>query len=184
MVLATQVYEASQPVGRRIVLIGGGLVGCEIGLHLAQNGHGVTVIEMRDSVAADAPMDYRRFLMEKVDACVSTACGLTVVGDPARGGEGQRPGGQAPHLPADTVVLAAGFRARQDVVALPVFFRLRLCRHRRRRRAAGSSTRCGRGMTPPPLCGEPKSIVWLIAYKTQNTRQKNRTRHTPGPVFI
>lgn len=114
---AVEVYQPGRQLGRRIVLIGGGLVGCEIGLHLAQQGHEVTVVEMRDSVAADAPMDYRRFLMEQLERHVSTACGMTVVEITDGAVAAKNAAGETRAFPADAVVLAAGFRARQDVVA-------------------------------------------------------------------
>lgn len=117
VVAAVDVYDPDRPVGKRIVLIGGGLVGCEIGLHLAQTGHEVTVVEMRDSVAADAPMDYRRFLMEQLETHISMACGMTVVEITPSAVAAKDSSGELHSFPADTVVLAAGFRARQDVVA-------------------------------------------------------------------
>jgi 2,4-dienoyl-CoA reductase-like NADH-dependent reductase (Old Yellow Enzyme family)/thioredoxin reductase len=52
--------------GKRICIIGGGLVGAEVGLHLALLGKAVTVVEMRDEIAQDAAPDYRRFLMDEI----------------------------------------------------------------------------------------------------------------------
>ena len=46
--------EAS--LGSRVVVIGGGEVGVETGIHLARRGHTVTVLEMRDKLAADATL--------------------------------------------------------------------------------------------------------------------------------
>jgi 2,4-dienoyl-CoA reductase-like NADH-dependent reductase (Old Yellow Enzyme family) len=52
---------------KNVVIVGGGLVGAELALHLAMEGGKVTVIEMKDGIAADSAPDYRRFLLEKMD---------------------------------------------------------------------------------------------------------------------
>jgi 2-polyprenyl-6-methoxyphenol hydroxylase-like FAD-dependent oxidoreductase len=48
---AMDVYSNMSKVGQKVVMVGGGLVGCEVGLHLAKNGRDVTVIEMLGEVA-------------------------------------------------------------------------------------------------------------------------------------
>jgi len=52
---AVDVYGNEYSLGRNIAIIGGGEVGVETGMHLAQKGHRVTVLEMRDMLAAEAP---------------------------------------------------------------------------------------------------------------------------------
>lgn len=43
-------------LGRNVVIIGGGEVGVETGIYLARKGHKVTVLEMRDKLAADSTL--------------------------------------------------------------------------------------------------------------------------------
>ncbi len=43
-------------LGKNVVIIGGGEVGVETGIHLARRGHRVTVLEMRDKLAADSTL--------------------------------------------------------------------------------------------------------------------------------
>lgn len=50
---ALAAYERPESIGRRVVMIGGGLIGCETGLHLAASGHEVTVIESQARAARD-----------------------------------------------------------------------------------------------------------------------------------
>ena len=51
---AVDVYGDEDSVSEDVVIIGGGEVGVETGLHLAQKGKRVTVIEMKDIVAEEA----------------------------------------------------------------------------------------------------------------------------------
>lgn len=46
VVSAEEVYYDMNKAGEKVVLIGGGLVGCELAIHLAQNGRTVSIFEM------------------------------------------------------------------------------------------------------------------------------------------
>jgi NADPH-dependent 2,4-dienoyl-CoA reductase/sulfur reductase-like enzyme len=56
--------EDSAKIGQKVVILGGGLVGCEAAVHLAQAGKDVTNIEMQEEVAIDANERHRPILME------------------------------------------------------------------------------------------------------------------------
>ena len=43
--------ESKEKVGHKAVIIGGGSIGCELGLELSLEGHDVTVVEMADDIA-------------------------------------------------------------------------------------------------------------------------------------
>lgn len=47
---AEEVYYDMSKAGNDVVLIGGGLVGCELGIHLAMTGKNVTIVEMMPSL--------------------------------------------------------------------------------------------------------------------------------------
>ena len=51
---AKQLYSYTGKIGDNVVIIGGGLSGTEMGLSYAEEGHHVTVIEMRDKIAVEA----------------------------------------------------------------------------------------------------------------------------------
>ncbi len=110
VVLATDMYNDGVKIGDKVVVIGGGLVGCETGIQLAKNeGKKVTVLEMREDVAIDAPPDAKRFMMPVLEECVELACGyrckeITAQGVVAAGPEGDK------LFPADTVIMAAGLK--------------------------------------------------------------------------
>jgi len=55
VVFAKDVYGNEDALGENVVVIGGGEVGVETGMHLAEKGHKVTVLEMTDMLAPNAP---------------------------------------------------------------------------------------------------------------------------------
>ena len=63
----TQAIERVDSLGRRVVVLGGGSVGCEIALELAESGREVTVIEMADALAGNANSLYREALRQKFE---------------------------------------------------------------------------------------------------------------------
>ena len=53
---ATAAYFEPETIGNKVVLIGGGLINCEIAVSLADEGKDVTIIELLDGTARDANM--------------------------------------------------------------------------------------------------------------------------------
>lgn len=111
-ILGTEIFEPGVALGHRIVVIGGGLVGCETALHLAREGHEVTVVEMREDVAIDATADYRRFMMPHLEEKVTLSCSMTVQEITADGVKAVDSEGKEHFFPADTVVHALGRKAK------------------------------------------------------------------------
>ena len=56
--------EGTRPVGHKVLVVGGGMVGAETADFLAEQGHEVSVIEMRDAIGPDVIHEHRIFLME------------------------------------------------------------------------------------------------------------------------
>ena len=66
---AVSSYEQIEDIGKKVVIIGGGTVGCEMALKLAEEGHFVSIIEATDTLNAQGHMLYRigiRHAMDKV----------------------------------------------------------------------------------------------------------------------
>ena len=101
-----------KPVGDRVILIGGGLTGCEIALDLYLKGKTPVIVEMKNDLIAVkgvclANSSYLRdfFALHQVEVHLNTR--LTEV--PDRGVLVQNEKGEAFEIPGDTVLLSAGY---------------------------------------------------------------------------
>ncbi len=63
--VATYALMNQEKLSHNVVVIGGGEVGVETGMHLAQNGHEVIIIEMRDELAADCTFTHYRSMFQE-----------------------------------------------------------------------------------------------------------------------
>ena len=116
VMMAAHAHEHGENVGENVVVIGGGMVGCETALDFAGQGKQVTIVEMAPRVSGDANFRYVRTIameIEKrgVQTAVSTRC--TSIGDHMV--EAIGPDGAAVTFPADTVILAVGMKAREGL---------------------------------------------------------------------
>lgn len=116
VVLGTDMFREGVTAGSNVVVLGGGLIGCESALYLAQKGHQVTVLEMRDDVIIDATHDHRRFMMPRLEAAVRLECRRRVVRIAPEGVTAVDEAGTEYFYPADTVICAAGLRAKTEEV--------------------------------------------------------------------
>ena len=116
VITAEQCYEmgrTGQDMGQRIAVLGGGLVGCETALYLSMYlGKDVTLIEMTGAIAQEEYSIPRHALVDHMDQYVTYYCGVRCTGITAEGMEVADGYGNRALLPADTVVLAAGMKAR------------------------------------------------------------------------
>ena len=116
VVYGTKLAGQEERIGRRVAVLGGGLVGCESGLHLALKGHEVTIIEKRRAVAVDANPRHRPLLLRQLEEHTNLRTGLTANAVTETGlvcvdGEGREV-----VIEADTVLIAAGLRPRTETV--------------------------------------------------------------------
>lgn len=63
-VTAQDMLEGKAAMGKRVLVVGGGMVGCEAAEFLAEQGHQVGIIEMKDVIAADVTPENRRYMFE------------------------------------------------------------------------------------------------------------------------
>lgn len=112
------VLHAKEPaVGRRVVILGGGLIGSESAVYLSSLGRQVSVVEMRDTFAPDAPWMHKMGLEQclrqnhvalylRTRAKAVTEEGLLC----------EDAAGRELLLPADTILIAAGMRPNAEAV--------------------------------------------------------------------
>ena len=114
---ATEVYTRLDQIGKRVAVLGGGLVGCETGLFLAERGHSVTIVEMQPELAPEANWMHREGMMQafaKADLTVRTSMKVSRVTE--AGVYAVNGAGEEEFLPADTVVYAMGMRPNTRIV--------------------------------------------------------------------
>lgn len=96
-----------------MVLVGGGLVGCETALHLSRNGKRVALVEMRDTLAPDGYFSERlhtlEYLEKDPDIQIYTSARCLAIGPDSVKIAG--PDGEM-CLKADSVVLSSGMVSR------------------------------------------------------------------------
>ncbi len=122
---ALDAYNDASRVGGTVIVVGGALVGCEVGLFLAGQGKKVIIVEMKDAIG-DPARNWRHTIpmvmkMDEIPTleyrtgqkCTEiTSSGIKVVDKE----------GKEQTIDADTVVLAAGMQANSETVE-----RLREC---------------------------------------------------------
>lgn len=113
---AMDVIGHEEQVGQQVVIIGGGMVGCELSIHLNRLGRKCRVVEMGPYLCPDAQLSERlhvlRFMDEAgVQSHVNTKCqSIEAAGVICTGEEGE-----TLSYEADTVILCTGMRARAEV---------------------------------------------------------------------
>ena len=115
---AKQLHYYEGKIGERVVIIGGGLSGCEMGLSYARQGHRVTVVEMGPKIAPQANHIHRPAILEVMEelsdnirCLVNTKC---VKVEP-NGIEVEDKDGRH-FIEADTIINALGMRPRYELV--------------------------------------------------------------------
>lgn len=110
--LAPEVENMSMDaLGERIVVLGGGLVGCETAIHLGRHGKQVTIVEMRGEAAADCNCFHKTAVKLELDKYVTVLTHTRAQEIREDGLLGIREDGEAVFIPADTIVCAAGMRS-------------------------------------------------------------------------
>ena len=101
----------SAPLGKRVVIIGGGLIGCELAIYLNGKDHQVTIAEMLDDVAKDAKLFHRVAVMDQLrPVTIETGARCTEI--TPQGVWTQARDGSRKLLEADSVVIAVGMKSR------------------------------------------------------------------------
>jgi 2,4-dienoyl-CoA reductase-like NADH-dependent reductase (Old Yellow Enzyme family)/thioredoxin reductase len=118
VVYAADVFGKEDSLAEKVVVIGGGEIGLETGMHLAEKDHHVTLLEMRDRLAPDAPQvhfytmlrdaweERKNFKYILKARCNSIGYSQVTYLDA---------GGVEHALEAGSVVIAAGMKSRHDL---------------------------------------------------------------------
>jgi NADPH-dependent 2,4-dienoyl-CoA reductase/sulfur reductase-like enzyme len=117
VVVVNDYYRNSAKVGEQVVVLGGGLSGCECALHLKKEGKNVSLVEMRDELAPDANIRNRPILLEELKThevkVFTKTRGIAVT---AEGMICEDEDGNEITIEADTIICAVGQRSRAAAV--------------------------------------------------------------------
>lgn len=110
------IYDEKQ-IGDKVVIVGGGQIGCEIGLDLAEKGKDVSIVEILDDIlTSSAPLPFiNRMalvkLLEKEEVNILTSAHFDSV-DETGANVSLTKENKEVHLDADTVIIAVGMKAK------------------------------------------------------------------------
>ena len=69
VIVVNDYYKKKDQVGETVVVLGGGLAGCEAAIHFAREGKPVHLVEMRQELAIDANLRHRPLMMNEIEKC-------------------------------------------------------------------------------------------------------------------
>ena len=116
VVIVNNYYLEKDKVGDSVVVLGGGLAGCECAVHLGMEGKKVELVEMLDKLAPDCNVRQRPLLLAEVEKYTNVHLkyrGLEITPD---GVLCEDENGNKQLVPGKTVICALGQRSRVDVV--------------------------------------------------------------------
>jgi NADPH-dependent 2,4-dienoyl-CoA reductase/sulfur reductase-like enzyme len=111
VVVVNNYYKEKDKVTDKVVVMGGGLAGCECAIHLGMEGKHVELIEMRDQLAPDANVRHRPLLLKEIDKYVTVHTGFKAVKVGSEGVVCENAQGEEVLVPGESVICALGQRS-------------------------------------------------------------------------
>ena len=109
---AWKVLAGEQAVSGRVVVVGGGMVGCETAEYLAEQGCQVSVVEMSDKIASEVGMTVLPTMLEFFkEHAIAQFTGHKVINIRVDEVVCENQDGQTVKIPCDYVVMASGARS-------------------------------------------------------------------------
>ena len=115
VVTALEVLGGEEEVGERVLIVGGGMIGCEAAEYLAEKGKQVTILEMLERIGADIGMTTRWVIMQRLrNAGITMETKVKVEEITDKGVVASRDG-VAEFFAGDSVVLAVGLMPQSEL---------------------------------------------------------------------
>ena len=116
VVIVNDYYLEKEKVTDQVVVLGGGLAGCECAIHLGMEGKQVHLVEMRQELAPDANIRHRPLLLKEVDKYVTVYTGCKGLAVTEEGVLCETATGEEIMIPGTSVICALGQRSRTSLV--------------------------------------------------------------------
>ena len=116
VVIVNDYYLQKEKVQDSVVVLGGGLAGCECAVHLGIEGKKVHLVEMRDVLAADCNIRHKPILMRQVEKYATAHLEHVGLRITPEGVVCKAPDGSEVLIPGKTVICAVGQRANRSCV--------------------------------------------------------------------
>ena len=116
VVIVNDYYLEKEKVTDQVVVLGGGLAGCECAIHLGMEGKHVHLVEMRQELAPDANIRHRPLLLKEVDKYVTVHTGCKGLAVPDEGVLCETDTGEEILIPGTSVICALGQHSRTSLV--------------------------------------------------------------------
>ncbi|OKP92977.1 FAD-dependent oxidoreductase [Paenibacillus sp. P32E] len=117
VVVVNDYYLEKDKVSDSVIVLGGGLAGCEAAIHLAQEGKTVHLVEMRTELAPDANIRHRPIMLKEIEKNnIQVHLGYKGLRVTQEGVVCAEPNGEEVLVPGTSVICALGQRARRNVV--------------------------------------------------------------------
>ncbi|MBQ6451940.1 MAG: FAD-dependent oxidoreductase [Solobacterium sp.] len=110
-VIVNNYYLEKDKVTDDVVILGGGLAGCECAVHLGREGKHVHLVEMRDALAVDANIRHRPLLLKELEKTVTVHTGLRGTRITEEGVYCLNKDNEEVLIPGTSVILAVGQRS-------------------------------------------------------------------------
>ncbi len=108
VIVVNDYYYNKEKVEDNVVILGGGLAGCECAVHLAMEGKSVHLVEMKESLALDCNIRHRPILMKQLTQFVQCHTGYQGVKVVDQGVICKDQNGDEVLVPGRTVICAVG----------------------------------------------------------------------------
>lgn len=112
---AIEVLGGCKEVGKNVVIVGGGSIGCETAEFLHQRAKRVTIIEMLDHIGGDIGVWNRWVVMDRLIPIIRIETNVKLEEITEKGVRVTRAGQHPEFFEADTVVFAVGMKAFDEI---------------------------------------------------------------------
>ncbi|MCU6761460.1 NADH oxidase [uncultured Roseburia sp.] len=116
VVVVNQYYQKQENISGQVVVLGGGLAGCECAVHLGMEGKEVHLVEMKEELAPDANVRHRPLLLSEIDKYVTVHTGCRGMEVTKEGVICEDNNGKSYLVPGTSVICALGQRSRKVCV--------------------------------------------------------------------